>query len=50
MQKAIVPVERIRRITGYITGDVTQWNNAKLQELKDRVTHTKNYVNHIDNK
>lgn len=50
MVKQIVQVQRVRRITGYLTGDITQWNNAKLAELKDRVTHTKNYVNHIDNK
>ncbi len=31
--------ERIRRITGYITGNVNTWNNAKKEELKDRVTH-----------
>lgn len=36
-----VPVsfERIRRITGYLTGDVNGWNNGKRAELKDRVTH-----------
>lgn len=39
MQKQVVQVQRIRRITGYLTGDITQWNNAKLQELKDRVKH-----------
>ena len=31
--------ERVRRITGYLTGDTTGWNNAKQQELADRVTH-----------
>jgi hypothetical protein len=31
--------ERIRRITGYLVGDVTRWNNAKRAELHDRVTH-----------
>ena len=31
--------ERIRRITGYITGDLTTWNKAKLSEEKDRVKH-----------
>ncbi len=34
-----VRFERIRRITGYLTGDVTRWNNAKYAELKDRVKH-----------
>lgn len=34
-----VPFQRIRRITGYLTGDLTTWNNAKQAEEKDRVTH-----------
>lgn len=36
-----VPVsfERIRRITGYLTGDTSTWNDAKQHELEDRVTH-----------
>ena len=35
------PVEfsRIRRLTGYLTGDTTTWNDAKKSELKDRVKH-----------
>ena len=33
------PFERIRRVTGYLTGDTTKWNNAKQSELKDRVKH-----------
>ncbi len=32
--------ERIRRITGYLTGDVDRFNNAKRAEEKDRVKHT----------
>ena len=36
-----VRFERIRRITGYITGDLNTWNGAKQAELKDRVTHIK---------
>lgn len=35
-----VPFERIRRITGYLTGDTSTWNNAKKAELADRVKHT----------
>ena len=31
--------ERIRRITGYLTGTVDGWNNAKRAEEKDRVKH-----------
>lgn len=35
-----VPFERIRRITGYLVGDMTRWNNAKRAEEKDRVKHS----------
>ena len=31
--------ERIRRITGYLVGDMSRWNNAKKAEERDRVTH-----------
>lgn len=31
--------ERIRRITGYLTGDLNSWNNAKRSEEHDRVKH-----------
>lgn len=31
--------ERIRRITGYLTGDVTSWNDAKQSEESERVKH-----------
>ena len=34
--------ERIRRITGYLTGTVDGWNNAKRAEEKDRVKHPVN--------
>jgi anaerobic ribonucleoside-triphosphate reductase len=34
-----VQFERIRRITGYLVGSTSKWNNGKLAELKDRVTH-----------
>ena len=34
-----VMFERIRRITGYITGDLRTWNSAKRQEEHDRVKH-----------
>ncbi len=36
-----VGFERIRRITGYITGDLKTWNNAKRAEERDRVKHVK---------
>lgn len=35
-----VPFQRIRRITGYLVGDLNHFNNAKAQEVRDRVKHT----------
>lgn len=32
--------ERIRRITGYLVGDMKNWNDAKSKEEKDRVYHS----------
>ncbi|MFV0499929.1 MAG: anaerobic ribonucleoside triphosphate reductase [Bacilli bacterium] len=32
-------IKRIRRITGYLTGDLKTWNSAKKSEEKDRVKH-----------
>ena len=34
-----VKFERVRRITGYLTGDVSRWNSGKAAELNDRVKH-----------
>ena len=34
-----VAFERIRRITGYLTGNTTTWNAAKQAELEDRKKH-----------
>ena len=34
-----VKFERIRRITGYLTGVLDRWNNAKRAEEKDREKH-----------
>ena len=31
--------QRLRRITGYLVGDVSRWNDGKLSELHDRVKH-----------
>lgn len=31
--------ERIRRITGYLVGDTSRWNNSKRAEEADRVKH-----------
>ena len=33
------PFERIRRITGYLVGDLSSWNDAKKAEEKMRVKH-----------
>lgn len=35
-----VGFERIRRVTGYLSGDVRRFNNAKQCEEKDRVKHS----------
>lgn len=32
-------ISKIRRITGYLTGDLDSWNSAKKSEEKDRVKH-----------
>ena len=34
-----VHFERIRRITGYLTGSLDSWNTGKRAEEKDRVKH-----------
>lgn len=34
-----IKFERIRRITGYLVGDLSRWNNAKRAEEKDRLKH-----------
>lgn len=35
-----VKFERIRRITGYLVGTMSKWNNAKQAEERDRVKHS----------
>ena len=35
-----VKFERIRRVSGYLTGSLSRWNNAKQAEEHDRVKHT----------
>lgn len=43
MEKVVgegVQFERIRRVTGYLAGDVKRFNNGKRAEEKDRVKHT----------
>ena len=34
-----VPIDRIRRITGYLVGTLDRWNDAKKAEERDRVKH-----------
>ncbi|RRD71588.1 MULTISPECIES: anaerobic ribonucleoside-triphosphate reductase [unclassified Desulfovibrio] len=34
-----VSFERTRRITGYLVGDLSRFNNAKRAEERDRVKH-----------
>jgi len=34
-----VKFQRIRRITGYLVGDLSRFNNAKRREVDDRVKH-----------
>ncbi len=36
---AEIPFERIRRVTGYLTGTLDRWNDAKRAEEADRVKH-----------
>ena len=35
-----VKFERIRRVTGYLAGDVSRFNNGKRAEERDRVKHS----------
>lgn len=35
-----VPFQRIRRITGYLVGDLGRFNDAKRAEVMDREKHT----------
>ena len=35
-----VPFQRIRRITGYLVGDLNRFNNGKRAEVEDRVMHS----------
>lgn len=35
----VMPFIRIHRITGYLVGDDSRWNDGKKAELKDRLAH-----------
>ena len=39
-----VPFERLRRITGYLVGTLSRWNDAKQADEPDRVKHNVNGV------
>ncbi len=41
-----IKFERIRRVTGYLSGDVSRFNNGKRAEEKDRVKH--NGINEVN--
>lgn len=45
-----VGFERIRRVTGYLAGDVKRFNNAKRSEEKDRVKHSTKDLNEYSKK
>lgn len=34
-----IPIQRIRRITGYLVGTLERFNDAKKAEEKDRIKH-----------
>lgn len=34
-----IKFNRLRRITGYLVGDLSTWNDAKRREEADRVKH-----------
>lgn len=42
-----VKFERIRRITGYLVGDLERWNDAKKAEEHDRVKHSLRGVKNV---
>lgn len=37
--ESCTPIDRIRRITGYLTGSTSTWCDSKKAELKDRTLH-----------
>lgn len=37
---ADVPFDRIRRITGYLVGNLDRFNNGKRAEERERIKHT----------
>ena len=43
-----VPFSRIRRITGYLTGDLSTWGSSKKAEERDRVKHVYSNNDNVD--
>lgn len=39
--------ERVRRITGYLVGTLDRFNDGKLAEVKDRVSHGVDYTHTV---
>ncbi|MDE5754801.1 MAG: hypothetical protein K2J71_03090 [Oscillospiraceae bacterium] len=35
----VIPFDRIRRITGYLVGTLDRFNDAKREEVADRIKH-----------
>ena len=42
-----IPFERVRRITGYLVGDLSRFNDAKRAEVNDRLKHTAKEYKHV---
>lgn len=38
-------IERLRRVTGYLTTDYSKFNNGKIAEVEDRVKHSVGDIN-----
>ena len=45
-----IPFERLRRITGYLVGTLSRWNDAKQAEEHDRVKHNVDGVYTVEEK
>ncbi len=44
----VIPIQRIRRVTGYLAGTVDRFNDAKQAEVRDRVKHDVSQQNFED--
>lgn len=43
-----VRFDRVRRITGYLTGTLDRWGDAKTAEEKDRVKHSVQFMKGVN--